>query len=157
MPMADQSQMPVLLEIQGPKQIRLPSRLHARSVSASIQLSPVKGGNPRSITLDELSKYRGEREDVPIYICIDGKVYDVSDSRGFYGPGEKYHVFAGRDVTRALGKGYLEDAQVLERPGDTSDFDGVEQTKLDDWIDLFENKYPCVAVLTSSGTKVSKL
>ena len=50
----------------------------------------------RDFTLDELLKYRdGER----IYLALGGKVYDVTKSAMFYGPGGAYHVFAGRDGT----------------------------------------------------------
>jgi len=48
----------------------------------------------RDFTLEELSKYReGDR----IYLALGGKVYDVTKSAMFYGPGGAYHVFAGRD------------------------------------------------------------
>ena len=50
----------------------------------------------RDFTLEELSKYRdGEK----IYLALGGKVYDVTKSAMFYGPGGAYHIFAGRDGT----------------------------------------------------------
>ena len=50
----------------------------------------------REFTIEELSKYRdGDK----IYLALGGKVYDVTKSAMFYGPGGAYHVFAGRDGT----------------------------------------------------------
>jgi membrane-associated progesterone receptor component len=48
----------------------------------------------KEFTLEELSRFReGEK----IYLALGGKVYDVTKSAMFYGPGGAYHVFAGRD------------------------------------------------------------
>jgi len=84
-------------------------------------------------------------------------VYDVSKSAGFYGPGGGYHVFAGRDATRALAKGLLDEKDVLYRPGDKSDLDGLELMKLDEWIETYESKYPVVAKLKPNLDLKSKL
>lgn len=72
------------------------------------------------MTLEELEPFNGEDEDKPIYIAIDGTIFDVSASPKFYGPGGGYHIFAGRDATRAFVTGCFEaDA--------TADMRGVEE------------------------------
>ncbi|KAJ2767641.1 Dihydrodipicolinate synthase [Coemansia nantahalensis] len=48
-------------------------------------------------TKRQLAQYTGA-DGAPILIALDGKVYDVSAGRGFYGPGGAYSVFAGRDA-----------------------------------------------------------
>nr|POE85586.1 membrane steroid-binding protein 1 [Quercus suber] len=53
------------------------------------------------LTDDELSAYTGETPDTPIYLAINGTIFDVSASPAFYGPGGHYHHFVGRDATRA--------------------------------------------------------
>ncbi len=48
-------------------------------------------------TLDELSKYNGDDPSLPIYIGMNGFVYDVTAGKKFYEPGGSYHDLAGRD------------------------------------------------------------
>jgi hypothetical protein len=43
-------------------------------------------------TPDELSQYDGSDRAKPIYIALDGDVWDVSSSARLYGPGGSYHV-----------------------------------------------------------------
>ncbi|RHY83928.1 hypothetical protein DYB26_008883, partial [Aphanomyces astaci] len=94
-------------------------------------------------TLDKLRAFNGEG-DKPIYIAIKGVVYDVSRKRDFYGPGEGYHLFAGREAARALAKMSFEPAD-LENT-DISDLNFMEKEILKDWIDKFTdyNSYPIV-------------
>lgn len=45
-----------------------------------------------------LAKYDGSDETKPIYLALDGYVYDVSPGRSdFYGVGQPYHDLAGKD------------------------------------------------------------
>lgn len=57
---------------------------------------------------------------VPIYVALNGSVYDVSASPHLYGPGGSYHFFAGRDATRAFVTGCFEEDL-------TGDLRGVER------------------------------
>ena len=97
---------------------------------------------------EELARFR---TGPTIYIALDGVVYDVSESVGFYGPGGSYHVFAGRDATRGLACGIKTEEFVLERPGEIDDLTALQSMKLDDWIDVFESKYPIVGEITREG------
>ncbi|KAK2466399.1 hypothetical protein APHAL10511_002041 [Amanita phalloides] len=51
-----------------------------------------------------LSEYDGKTPGKPIYIAIDGDVYDVTGGKA-YQPGGPYHFFAGVDAARAFGTG----------------------------------------------------
>ncbi|KAJ1928096.1 hypothetical protein IWQ60_002356 [Tieghemiomyces parasiticus] len=55
----------------------------------------------------ELARYDGSDPSLPIYIAINGRVYDVSESDHYYGPGGSYHFFAGKDAARAWGTNCL--------------------------------------------------
>jgi predicted heme/steroid binding protein len=59
----------------------------------------------------ELTKYDGPDPTKPIYLALNGTIYDVSASPQTYGPGGSYHFFAGRDAARAFLTGcFAEDA-----------------------------------------------
>jgi len=53
------------------------------------------------LTEAELLKFDGSDAEQPIYLAIDGVIFDVSASPAFYGPGGHYHHFVGKDATRA--------------------------------------------------------
>ncbi len=78
---------------------------------------------PVSLTPEQLALYNGTDPDRPIYLAINGTIFDVSGGRHSYGPGGSYSVFAGRDATRAFVTGcFLEDR--------TSDLRGAEEVYL---------------------------
>ncbi|KAJ3018185.1 hypothetical protein HKX48_003047 [Thoreauomyces humboldtii] len=57
------------------------------------------------LTPAELLQYDGTDLSKPIYIAINGKIYDVSASPQYYGKGGGYHFFAGKDAARAYVTG----------------------------------------------------
>lgn len=96
---------------------------------------------PVNLAPSELSRYNGEDESLPIYLAVNGSIFDVSANPGVYGPGGGYHFFAGRDATRAFVTGcFKEDL--------TPDLIGVEEMFLP-IEDVDEN-------LTSGARKVRR-
>lgn len=66
---------------------------------------------PVQLTDAELLQYDGTDPTKPIYLALNGTIYDVSASPQTYGPGGSYHFFAGRDAARAFLTGcFAEDA-----------------------------------------------
>ncbi|KAL3424139.1 cytochrome b5-like Heme/Steroid binding domain-containing protein [Phlyctema vagabunda] len=57
---------------------------------------------PQAITDAELKKYDGSNPDLPVYLAINGTIYDVTAGRRHYGPGGAYHFFAGADASRGF-------------------------------------------------------
>ena len=53
------------------------------------------------LTEEEMKQYDGTDPENPIYLAIDGTIFDVSASPIFYGPGGHYHHFTGKDASRA--------------------------------------------------------
>jgi membrane-associated progesterone receptor component len=53
---------------------------------------------------EELTKFNGQDESLPVYMAIKGLVYDVTKGRDFNGKGGSYNIFAGKDCTRAVAK-----------------------------------------------------
>ncbi|KAJ5592167.1 hypothetical protein N7537_009071 [Penicillium hordei] len=74
---------------------------------------------PVTLTPSQLSLYNGTDTNLPLYVAVNGTVFDVSANRMIYGPGGSYNFFAGRDATRAFVTGcFKEDL--------TNDMRGVE-------------------------------
>jgi len=56
----------------------------------------------KTFTLEELKKYDGTNPNLPIYLALDGLVYDVTAGKKFYAPGGAYHSLAGKDSSALL-------------------------------------------------------
>lgn len=100
----------------------------------------------RVFTSEELLNYTGV-DDTPIYIALSGIVYDVTPGKSFYGPGAGYHMFAGRDASRALATMKFEDIE-------SHNVDDLEEESLQvlrDWIAKYESKYKVVGTLVHSN------
>ncbi|RKP27413.1 cytochrome b5-like heme/steroid binding domain-containing protein, partial [Syncephalis pseudoplumigaleata] len=89
----------------------------------------------RVFTEDDLRKYTGEDPSLPIYIAINGEVFDVTEGRGYYGPGGGYHFFAGRDAARAYITGCFDTHLTHDLRG----LSGAQIKQLDGWIDFYRN------------------
>ncbi|EMR61903.1 putative cytochrome b5-like heme steroid binding domain-containing protein [Eutypa lata UCREL1] len=78
---------------------------------------------PVYLTLEELSEFDGRNESKPLYLAINGTIFDVSSNRRIYGPGGGYQYFAGTDAARSFVTGcFLEDR--------TADMRGAEEMYL---------------------------
>ncbi|CAI6096991.1 hypothetical protein V2G26_016030 [Clonostachys chloroleuca] len=74
---------------------------------------------PIYLTPEELAAFDGQDPEKPLYIALNGTIFDVSNGRRIYGPGGSYNWFAGVDAARAFVTGcFAEDR--------TPDMRGVE-------------------------------
>lgn len=80
-----------------------------------------------------LAQYDGSDPNKPLYIAIDGDVYDVSTNRLTYGPGGSYHIFAGKDAARAYATGCFQ----THLTHDIRDLDEGELQGLAHWKKFF--------------------
>merc|ERR1739844_478096 len=101
--------------------------------------------------------------DGQLLLSLYGRVYDVSEGYKYYGHGGKYHLFAGRDVTRALSTGCMAtsclgpnytidpDDVGMDGDGEGDAFELTPKTIAEGkkWISFFEthDKYHFVGVL----------
>lgn len=60
--------------------------------------------NLLTFSAQELSQYDGTDPNKPIYIALNGNVYDVTKGKKFYIPGGPYHDLAGKDSSVELNK-----------------------------------------------------
>lgn len=52
------------------------------------------------LTPEELSRYDGSSDKRPVYVAVDGEVYDVSANRRIYGKGGSYNMMYVTSVPR---------------------------------------------------------
>ncbi|KAH8556765.1 cytochrome b5-like heme/steroid binding domain-containing protein, partial [Umbelopsis sp. PMI_123] len=89
------------------------------------------------LTDQQLAKYDGTNPSLPVYIAIDGDVFDVTKGRGWYTPGGSYHFFAGRDAARAYATGCFKEHL-------THDLRGLSEGQLksiENWKRFYENHH----------------
>jgi len=96
---------------------------------------------PRNFTTKQLVYFNGEkddktREDKPVYLSVNGSVFDVSEGRNFYGPDGPYASFAGRECGVALAKMSF-DTEHLDDLAGCKDLNYGEKDELDNWIYKF--------------------
>ncbi|KAJ8547613.1 hypothetical protein K7X08_011199 [Anisodus acutangulus] len=90
------------------------------------------------ITEEELKEYDGTDPKKSLLMAIKGQIYDVTQSRMFYGPEGPYALFAGKDASRALAKMSFEEKDLT---GDISGLGAFELDALQDWEYKFMSKY----------------
>ncbi|KAJ2980131.1 hypothetical protein NQ176_g2825 [Zarea fungicola] len=147
-----------------------------QSLTSTLLTSILQGG-PIYLTADELSDYNGYVQGRPLYLAVNGTIFDVSNGLNMYGVGGSYHFFAGRDASRAYVSGCFKedltpDMRGLEEmflPLDDAEIDSqwtsaemkelkareLQQAKervhktLKHWVDFFTNspKYQKVGYL----------
>lgn len=103
---------------------------------------------PRNFTPRQLLYFDGNvdektGDEKPIYLSVDGNVFDVSDGRSFYGPGGPYADFAGKECGVALAKMSFESEHLNDLDG-CKDLDYGEKEELNGWIEKFKyyRNYP---------------
>jgi membrane-associated progesterone receptor component len=116
-----------------------------------------KTGVFTTFTPRTLLPYNGHADGVPIYFAVNGRVFDVSAGKNFYGPGGPYANFAGRDASRGLAThSFSQDVitEDLDGPLDKlDDLSAEEKDALKSWEERFESKYQIVGKLISADEK----
>ncbi|TID29802.1 hypothetical protein CANINC_001617 [Pichia inconspicua] len=105
--------------------------------------TPVKLDPPKddALTLDQIAQCDGERNKC-MWIAIKGTVFDVTNNTNAYGVGKGYHVFVGKDASRALGKSSLKPEDVDPKVSwDYSTLNEKEMKTLNDWYTFFSKRY----------------
>ncbi|KAJ0848188.1 putative cytochrome b5-like heme/steroid binding domain-containing protein [Helianthus annuus] len=96
------------------------------------------------ISEEDLKAYDGTDPQKPLLMAIKSQIYDVSQSRMFYGPGGPYALFAGKDASRALAKMSFEEKDLN---GDLTGLGAFELDALQDWEYKFMSKYVKVGTI----------
>ncbi|XP_041927264.1 neudesin [Alosa sapidissima] len=96
----------------------------------------------RLITEEELENYNGSQDGQPIYMAINGVVFDVTTGKDFYAKGAPYNALVGKDSTRAVAKMSLDPEDL------THDTTGLTEEQLESldrvFTGTYKAKYPIV-------------
>jgi len=84
-------------------------------------------------------------EKKPVYLSVNGIVFNVSNGRDFYGPGGPYELFAGHECGVALAKMSFDTTHLDNLVGCLS-LNFGEKNELDGWIDKFQY-YRCYPIM----------
>ena len=110
---------------------------------------PIPRMEPRDHTVESLREFDGSDETKPIGLAINGKVFDVTKSRDFYGPDGPYAVFGGRDATRAFANFVADESEMRDGYDPCDDLTHVQRMRVQDWEDHFMTKYDYIGRLLS--------
>lgn len=82
--------------------------------------------NQLNLTIDQLGLYNGTDPNLPIYIAVNGRVYDVTAGKKVYGKGGAYNKLAGKDASRVYVTG------CFMNPGELSyDLRGLDEKEVE--------------------------
>jgi len=107
----------------------------------------------RDFTIAELLKYDGTDSSGRVLIAVNGKVFDCTRGKRFYGPGGAYASFAGHDASRALAM--FQTDLVKDEHDDLSDLTGVQMESVREWEVQLAEKYDFVGKLLKPGEEPS--
>uniref|UniRef100_A0A0B7A1B0 Cytochrome b5 heme-binding domain-containing protein n=2 Tax=Arion vulgaris TaxID=1028688 RepID=A0A0B7A1B0_9EUPU len=111
-------------------------------------LPPLK---KQDFTLEQLKEYDGKGSDGRVLIAVNGKVFDVTRGKRFYGPGGPYGLFAGHDASRALATFSLGEDALKNEYDDLSDLNSLQMESVREWEMQFQEKYVYVGKLLKPG------
>jgi predicted heme/steroid binding protein len=112
---------------------------HVLASPTSVYIRPVAPREQRAFTKEDLKPFNGV-ERPSIYVSVKNVVFDVAPQ--LYGSGAPYHVYAGKEISRALAKSRVDD--VLCNKDFVKDVTASEAETLDLWFKKFEGKYAVV-------------
>jgi len=102
----------------------------------------------RDFTIQELREFDGTKGDGRILVAINGKVFDVTKGKHFYGPGGVYSTFGGHDASRGLATFSVSGKDEYD---DLSDLNSLELESMLEWESQFMEKYDYVGHLLKPG------
>jgi len=110
---------------------------------------PMPKMKKQDFRIEELRKYDGTHESGRILVAVNGKVFDVTRGKRFYGPDGPYGSFAGHDASRALAM--FQTDLVKDEHDDLSDLNSMQMESVKEWEAQLAEKYDFVGKLLAPG------
>ncbi|KAL9956072.1 hypothetical protein ACROYT_G037494 [Oculina patagonica] len=109
---------------------------------------PSEDHGSRTFTARELRQYDGV-QDRRIYIAVNGKVFDTTNTKDIQFLDGPFNCLAGRDASRALATFSLNEQlnNLSENIDDLSDLNPLQMDSLFHWEMQYSERYPCVGRL----------
>jgi len=114
---------------------------------------PIPKMKKRDFRIDELRQYDGTDSSGRVLIAVNGKVFDCTRGKRFYGPGGAYASFAGHDASRALAM--FQTDLVKDEHDDLSDLNVDQMESVREWEAQLAEKYDFVGKLLKPGEEPS--
>uniref|UniRef100_A0A1B6LJC2 Cytochrome b5 heme-binding domain-containing protein n=1 Tax=Graphocephala atropunctata TaxID=36148 RepID=A0A1B6LJC2_9HEMI len=108
--------------------------------SSILMNNKVKSSDEEStntFTKENLQEFTG-KANKRLYLALLGNVFDVSKAQKYYGSGETYHAFTGRDASRAFVTGDFTENGLTD---DIEDLSLQELRSLSDWLKFYQKEY----------------
>jgi len=116
--------------------------------SEPVELEEEPTDPPRNFTAKQLLKFNGTKdandEEKPIYLSVQGRVFNVTKGKDFYGPGSPYENFAGHECGVAFAKFSFDTEFLDDVKGCDEKLNWFEKEELYGWIEKFSyyRNYP---------------
>lgn len=92
------------------------------------------------LTDAQLREFDGSDPSKPIYLALNGTIYDVTVGKKYYGPGGTYGFFSGRDASRAFITGCFQEDLVPDMRGVEEMFIPIDDPEEDAKLSSGEKK-----------------
>lgn len=124
-----------------------------REQSVSEEMEPIlEPMAKRDFTLSEIREFNG-KDGARLLLAVNGKVFDVTKSKSFYGAGGPYSCFAGQDASRGLATFSIDASSIKEEYDDLADLSPMQMDSMLEWEMQFMEKYDVVGKLLRPGEK----
>lgn len=105
----------------------------------------------KKYSISELNEYNGSNAG-PVYIALNGKIFDVSKDKKQYDTGGSYKMLAGRDASRAFATLCFDANSLRSDYDDLSDLNDIQKSNLDEWQKIYTEKYNIAGELVKAHT-----
>jgi len=111
-----------------------PASEKVESIPKQAETAATNSDGVKIWTTEELSKYDGSDDSLPLMLVILGEVFDVTAGKQHYGQGQGYNIFVGWDASRAFISGEFDRTKTYDPPlWDVTSMKSDELLGIDDW------------------------